>query len=103
MLHVSFPPESAGGSTSAQGLQVFIPNVMKSAASIWKLLVQSGLVTSAQVSEIRTRFDAAIEGREKPGLVDVLNWLKDEKRISSYQMRVLARGVAGPFRFENYR
>ncbi|MGI9517288.1 MAG: hypothetical protein ACR2NP_09595, partial [Pirellulaceae bacterium] len=42
-------------------------------------------------------------GREKPGLVDVLNWLKDEKRISSYQMRVLARGVAGPFRFENYR
>lgn len=76
---------------------------MASNNSIWNLLVSSGLVTSSSVAEIRTHCEGDLGEASASDSRAILTWLREQKRISGYQMQVLAEGQPGPFRFEQYR
>ena len=76
---------------------------MSSTQKIWNLLVSSGLVPSSNVAEIRTQCEGEFESTREIGPDDVLKWLHDQKKISGYQLKLLAEGQPGPFQFEKYR
>ena len=72
-------------------------------ANIWNLLVASELVSAEKVTEIRAHCEEELgeSPAQEPDLI--LKWLRDNKRISDYQMQVLAEDCPGPFRFAQYQ
>ena len=71
--------------------------------NIWNLLVSSGLVESAKVAEIRTQCEGDLGSDQSNDSTSVLNWLRQQKGISQYQLQVLQENQPGPFRFDQYR
>jgi len=75
----------------------------------WKLLSDSGLVSSDDLQQIAASFDAArAEIDCQPsfqGLTEaetLSKWLVQQKVVSDFQADILAKGASGPFKYGNY-
>ena len=75
----------------------------------WKLLSDSGLVSSDDLQKIAASFDAAqAEIDRQPsfrGLTEaetLSKWLVQQKVVSEFQADILAKGASGPFKYGNY-
>ncbi len=70
----------------------------------WKLAVRSGVVTSEQAHLLQRQFADHTKATDGNGNAKKLaQWLIDAKVLSRYQARVLLKGLAGPFRFGDFR
>jgi serine/threonine protein kinase len=72
----------------------------------WKLLRESDLVPSEQLSDLRNKYQAtaSAETSAAEGDVDsVAQWLIKQQAITVYQARILLKGRSGPFNFGNYQ
>ncbi|MEE2843490.1 MAG: hypothetical protein VX761_03175, partial [Planctomycetota bacterium] len=71
----------------------------------WKLLRESGLVPSEQLTELHNKYQAK-ESAENDGdknADSVAKWLITQQAITVYQARILLKGRKGPFIFGHYQ
>ena len=71
----------------------------------WKLLRESELVPSEQLTELHNKYQAE-ESAENDGdenADSVAKWLITQQAITVYQARILLKGRKGPFKFGHYQ
>ncbi len=70
----------------------------------WKLAVKSGAVTADQAHALHAQYTETGGGADLNGdATPLAQWLIGSNVLSKYQARVLLKGLAGPFRFGDYR
>ncbi|MBT4844465.1 MAG: protein kinase [Planctomycetaceae bacterium] len=72
----------------------------------WKLLQESGLLPSEQLSDLHNKYQAtaSAETSDADGDVNsVAKWLVKQQAITVYQSRILLKGRKGPFQFGHYQ
>lgn len=65
----------------------------------WQKLARTRLFADEQVARLRARFEA--QAQASPDL-DVWTWLVQEGALTEFQSLLLAGGLSGPFRYDNY-
>ena len=71
----------------------------------WKLLRESELVPSEQLTELHNKYQAE-ESAENDGdknAASLFKWLISQQALTVYQARILLKGRAGPFQFGHYQ
>jgi hypothetical protein len=72
----------------------------------WKLLRESELVPSEQLSHLHSKYQVTLsaETSDTDGDVDLIaKWLIKQQAITTYQARILLKGRKGPFKFGHYQ
>ena len=72
----------------------------------WKLLRESELVPSEQLTDLHNKYQAtaSAESNDADGNVDsIAKWLIKQQAITVYQARILLKGRTGPFKFGHYQ